>query len=162
MMRESMARLTGQYSANRSVREYTERFYLPVAEQYEKRSKNHGEFAVQMREWRTELRSHWSEIHFREFETSKDEHQLLICAHIYLGAISPKHVRVEIFADNPNGAPFISEMNQTDELVGVKGGFVFQARVPDARPASDYTVRIIAALDTVAVPLEEPLYREQR
>jgi starch phosphorylase len=162
MMRESMARLTGQYSANRSVREYTERFYLPAAERYEKRSKNHGELAVQMHEWQTELRAHWFEIHFREFETSEDEHQFLIRAHIYLGAISPKHVRVEIFADNPDDAPFISEMNQTDELVGVKGGFVFQAKVPDTRPASDYTARIVAALDTLAVPLEEPLVLWQR
>jgi starch phosphorylase len=162
MMRESMARLTGQYSANRSVREYTEHFYLPAAEAYEKRTKNHGELAVQIHEWQTELRAHWSEIHFREFETSEDEYQFLIRAHVYLGAISPKHVRVEIFADNPDGAHYISEMSQTEELVGVKGGFVFQAKVPDTRPVSDYTARIVAALDTLAVPLEEPLILWQR
>jgi len=162
MMRESMARLTGQYSANRSVREYTKRFYLPAAEAYEKRTKNHGELAVQIHEWQTELRAHWSEIHFREFETSEDEHQFLIRAHVYLGAISPEHVRVEIFADNPDGAPSISEMSQTEELVGVKGGFVFQVKVSDTRPVSDYTARIVAALDTLAVPLEEPLVLWQR
>ena len=162
MMRESMARLTGQYSANRSVREYTERFYLPAAETYEKRTKNHGELAVQIQKWQTELQTRWPEIHFRELEASQDEHDCLIRAHIYLGSICPEHVRVEIFADNPDGPPFISEMSQTDELVGVKGGFVFQAKVPDTRPASDYTARIVAAIDTLAVPLEEPLVLWQR
>src|SRR5277367_2025268 len=32
MMRESMARLTPEFSANRAVREYTEKYYLPAAE----------------------------------------------------------------------------------------------------------------------------------
>jgi len=161
-MRESMAQLTGQYSANRSVREYTERFYLPAAEAYAKRTENHGELAAQIQKWQTELQTHWPEIHFREIETSADEHQFLIQAHVYLGAISPEHVRVEIFADTPDGAPFISEMSQTEELVGVKGGFVFQTKVPDTRPVSDYTARIVAALDTLAVPLEEPMVLWQR
>ncbi len=33
-IRESMARLTPEFSANRTVREYTERYYLPAAEAY--------------------------------------------------------------------------------------------------------------------------------
>lgn len=34
MVRESMARLTPKFSTNRMVREYTERFYIPAAEEY--------------------------------------------------------------------------------------------------------------------------------
>jgi starch phosphorylase len=157
MMRESMSRLTGQYSANRSVREYTERFYLSAAKAYAKRSKNHGNLAVEIRKWQTELRTHWSEIHFRDLEVSQDESEYHIRTRIYLGTVCPEHVRVELFADNSDETPFISEMSQAGELVGVQGGFVFEAKVPAVRPASDYTVRIVAALDTLAVPLEEPL-----
>ena len=157
MMRESMARLTGQYSANRSVREYTERFYLPAAEAYTKRTKDHGNLAIQIRKWQTELRTHWSEIHFRELEVSQDESEYLIRVRIYLGTVCPEHVRVELFADNPDETPFISEMRQAGELVGVQGGFVFEAKAPAVRSANDYTVRVVAALDTVSVPLEEPL-----
>jgi starch phosphorylase len=162
MMRESMARLTGQYSANRSVREYTEHFYLPAAEAYTKRTEDHGNLAIEIRKWQTELRTHWSEIHFHELEVSQDESEYLVRAHIDLGVIFPKHVRVEIFADNSDGASFISEMNQTEVSVGVQGEFVFEAKVPDTRPASDYTVRVVAALETLAVPLEEPLILWQR
>jgi starch phosphorylase len=162
MMRESMARLTGQYSANRSVREYTERFYLPAAEAYTKRAEDHASRAVQIRKWQIELQMHWSEIHFHELDVSQGENEYLIQARIYLGAICPEHIRVEIFSDNPEGAPFIAEMRQTNVLVGVQGGFVFEAKVPANRSASNYTVRIVAALDTLSVPLEEPLIMWQR
>ena len=36
-MRESMARLAPQFSANRTVREYTESHYLPTATEYQRR-----------------------------------------------------------------------------------------------------------------------------
>ena len=157
MMRESMARLTGQYSANRSVREYTERFYLPAAEAYTKRTEDRGNLAIQIRKSQTELRTHWSEMHFHEMETSQDESEYLFRVRIYLGTICQEHVRVELFADNPDEMPFVTEMTRAGELVGVQGGFVFEAKAPATRPASDYTVRIVAALDTLAVPLEEPL-----
>jgi len=162
MMRESMARLTGQYSANRSVREYTERFYLPAAEAYTKRTEDRGNLAIQIRKSQMELRTHWSEIHFHEMETSQDESEYLIRVRIYLGTICQEHVRVELFADNPDEMPFVTEMTRAGELVGVQGGFVFEAKAPATRPASDYTVRIVAALDTFAVPLEEAVILWQR
>ena len=37
-MRESMARLTPRFSANRAVREYTETHYLPAAAAYRDRA----------------------------------------------------------------------------------------------------------------------------
>jgi starch phosphorylase len=162
MMRESMARLTGQYSANRSVREYAERFYLPAAEAYAKRTEDHGKLATEIRKWQTELRTHWSEIHFHEIESNQNENECHIRASVYLGDICPEHVRVELYADNTDSAPFVQKMSQVSELVGVQGGFAFETTVPGARPASDYTIRIVAALDTLSVPLEEPLILWQR
>ena len=41
-MRESMARLTPRFSANRAVREYTEQHYLPAAAAYHERAANKG------------------------------------------------------------------------------------------------------------------------
>jgi len=42
-MRASMAQLTPQYSTNRAVREYTERYYLPAATAYRARAARGGE-----------------------------------------------------------------------------------------------------------------------
>ena len=41
-MRESMARLAPRFSANRTVREYTENYYLPAAAAYRRRTADRG------------------------------------------------------------------------------------------------------------------------
>src|ERR1035438_756250 len=51
-MRESMARLTPQYSANRTVREYTEQHYLPGAAAYRARAADGGAAGKQLVDWR--------------------------------------------------------------------------------------------------------------
>ena len=51
-MRESMARLTPQFSSNRAVREYTEQHYLPAAMTYRKRAANKGAVGGQVVKWR--------------------------------------------------------------------------------------------------------------
>ena len=51
-MRESMARLTPRFSANRSVCEYTEQHYLPAAAAYRQRSADQGAMGRRMVDWR--------------------------------------------------------------------------------------------------------------
>ena len=53
-MRESMARLTPRFSANRTVREYTEQHYLPAATAYHLRMANKGAIGRQIVAWRTQ------------------------------------------------------------------------------------------------------------
>ena len=50
-MRESMARLTPRFSANRTVREYTEQHYLPAAAAYRERAADKGAVGRQMVDW---------------------------------------------------------------------------------------------------------------
>ena len=65
-MRESMARLTPRFSANRSVREYTEQHYLPAASAYRERAANKGAIGRQMVDWRQSLEQKWTTLHFGE------------------------------------------------------------------------------------------------
>ena len=51
-MRESMARLTPRFSANRTVREYTEKYYLPAVAAYRERAADKGALGAQMVNWR--------------------------------------------------------------------------------------------------------------
>ena len=53
-MRESMARLTPRFSANRAVREYTEQHYLPAAAAYRERAANKGAVGRQIVDWQHE------------------------------------------------------------------------------------------------------------
>lgn len=59
-MRQSMAQLTPRYSAARTVREYTERHYLPAASAYRERAAGQGARAAELVGWRRELDAKWS------------------------------------------------------------------------------------------------------
>jgi len=47
-MRQSMARLTPRFSANRAIREYTEKYYLPAAKRYRHRTENRAALAIEL------------------------------------------------------------------------------------------------------------------
>lgn len=54
-IRESMSRLTPQFSADRAVKDYTERFYLPAATAYQSRAAEQGAAGRHIVAWRTDL-----------------------------------------------------------------------------------------------------------
>src|SRR6266850_2041651 len=51
-VRESMAELTPRFSADRTVREYTEQQYLPAAAAYQARAADNGSMGRQITDWR--------------------------------------------------------------------------------------------------------------
>ena len=155
MMRESMARLTPEFSANRAVREYTEKYYLPAAVGYRQREASHGARAQQIVQWRNDVAEHWSRINFGhvEVETVGDVHNFRV--QVYLAELEPDAVRVELYAQPRNGeSPVRQPMNRRDALAGADHAFTYTAEVPSSRPANDYTARIVPASDDARVPLE--------
>jgi starch phosphorylase len=154
-MRESMARLTPLYSAERAVREYTEQHYLPSASAYRARAANKGAFGEELVDWRGDLDRKWAGIHFGEMtaQTNGDHHNFEV--QVFLGDLDPKAVSVELYADGLNGGkPERLETRPDRPLVGAAGGFVCTVAVAAARPAGDYTARVIPRRDGVPVPLE--------
>ncbi|MEO6245023.1 MAG: alpha-glucan family phosphorylase, partial [Opitutaceae bacterium] len=63
-VRESMARLTPQFSANRTVCEYTEQHYLPAAAAYRQRAADKGQVARNIVNWRHIFEQNWSQLGF--------------------------------------------------------------------------------------------------
>jgi starch phosphorylase len=155
-MRESMACLTPRFSANRSVREYTEQHYLPAAITYRKRAASKGAVGRQVVDWQNSVEQKWATLHFGEVKIETNGKQHVFEVQVYLNDLDPKAVRVELYADGVNGgAPVRQEMKRVRQLVGMSGGYVYTAAVSAARPATDYTARVIPYYDGVAVPLEE-------
>jgi starch phosphorylase len=155
MMRESMARLTPQFSANRAVREYTEKYYLPAASTYREREASRGAIGQQILQWRDAITEHWSKIYFGQVhcETTGDFHNFHL--QVYLDDLDPSAVLVELYADGRNGDPAVRyPMTRGEALVGSVNGFIYRERVPSSRPAGDYTPRIVPAYEGVHVPLE--------
>ena len=154
-MRESMARLTPRFSANRTVREYTEQHYLPAATAYHVRAANTGAIGRQMVAWQHSLDQNWALLHFGEVKVETIGEQHVFEVQVYFADLEPTAVYVELYADGINGGhPVRQEMKPVRQLVGASGGYVYSAAVPAARPLGDYTARVIPHCDGVAIPLE--------
>lgn len=155
-MRESMARLTPRFSANRAVCEYTEQLYLPAAITYRKRAENRGAWGRGVIDWRHTVEQKWATLHFGKMKIETNGTQHAFEVQVYLGDFSPKAVLVELYADGVNGGdPVRQEMKLTRLPAAADGGYVYYAQVPANRPAADYTARVIPHCPGVAVPLEE-------
>ncbi len=162
-MRESMARLTPHFSASRAVREYTEQHYLPAAAAYRERAANKGAVGRQVVDWQHTLEQKWNTLHFGEVKVETRGEQHVFEVQVILNDLDPKAVRVEVCADGVMGsAPVRQEMKRVRQLDGASGGYIYCAAVSAARPAADYTARVIPHCEGVAIPLEETRIRWQR
>ncbi|MGP8202051.1 MAG: alpha-glucan family phosphorylase [Limisphaerales bacterium] len=154
-LRESMARLTPRFSANRTVREYTEEHYLPLAAACQARMANKGAVGRQQLEWRRNLDQKWPALRFDEVKVQTNGGQHAFEIQVFLSDLDPRAVRVELCAQGGMSGPAVrQEMKNVRKLAGASGGCVYSATVPAARPPGDYTARIIPNCDGVAVPLE--------
>lgn len=98
-MRESMARLTPLFSANRVVRQYTEEHYLPAASAFWDRAKNQGENGATLLNWRTQLARHWSAARFGAATVEQRNGQFLFEVRVYLNDLDPDYIGVELYAE---------------------------------------------------------------
>jgi starch phosphorylase len=154
-MRESMGRLTPLFSASRTVREYTEQHYLPAASAYRERAAAKGAAGAQVVSWQHTLEQKWATLRFGEVKVETDGGRHVFEAQVYLDALDPNAVRVELYADGVDGdGPVRQEMTCVRELVGTVGGYTYGTTVPATRPAMDYTARVVPRYPGVAVPLE--------
>jgi starch phosphorylase len=154
-MRNSMASLTPCFSADRAVREYTERHYLPGAATYRERAAGNGAMGKQVVDWRHALEKEWPALRFGEVKVETAGEQHVFEVEVYLYQLDANSAQVELYADGVNGdGPVRQEMERVRQLAGASGGYAYTARVPAARPAGDYTVRVAPHHDGVEVPLE--------
>ncbi|MGA2076644.1 MAG: alpha-glucan family phosphorylase [Terriglobia bacterium] len=154
-MRESMARLTPRFSANRTVREYAELHYLPAAAAYCARAADKAALGKKIVNWFEILGQKWAALHFGEVKMERSGDQHVFDIQVYVGELDPNGIRVELYADGaPGDAPVRQETTRIRQLVGAVGGYLYRGSVPATRPPTDYTARIIPHRDGVAVPLE--------
>lgn len=72
-----MARLTPQYSAGRTVAEYTEQHYLPAATAYRERSAFNGASGTSIVNWKHSLCKKWDSLRFAALDTQRLEFALV-------------------------------------------------------------------------------------
>ena len=157
-MRESMARLTPQFSTNRVVRQYTEDLYLSGAKAFNERRKNQGALGANLLDWKDAVAKHWSALRFGSAILEQKDGQSVFQSQVYLGELDPDFVTVELYAEGKNGsAPQRHTMSRGERLVGSANGFLYTASISASGAAADYTPRVIPQHPGALVPIEAPL-----
>lgn len=153
-VRESMAVLTPEFSANRTVRQYTEEQYIPAATAYARRACGDSELTASFLAWQEEIAAKWNEVHFGAVDVSRRDGDLIFCVQVYPGALDPDSIRVELYADSQNGGPPLKqEMQQTSGPESNSEPHLYVARIQTTRPATDFTARVLPH-HALALPAE--------
>ena len=153
-MRESMAQLTMRFSANRTVREYTEQRYLPAATAFGSRTANNCDAAKQMVGWQHALTEKWSALHFSDTKVEPGGSQHHFETKLFLGGLSPESVKVQLYSEDETGAPVLHDMELAQPPANGPSGATYRGSVLATRPAGDYTVRAVPCWPGASVPLE--------
>ncbi len=153
-IRESMARLTPEFSAGRAIREYTEKHYLPASSSYLDRAANNGAQGVSVCQWRQHISQYWKTVSFGSVEVDTHEGMHFFRVQVYAGKLSANEFKVELYA-NPlkDGAAAIESMSAYKDADPM-GQQTFLGEVCACRSASDYTARIVPWHVNASVPLE--------
>jgi glycogen phosphorylase len=154
-MRESMARLTPRFSANRALREYTERFYLPAATAYRGRSANKGEEGIRLARYKKQLEEKWRGVSFKEISLVLQDESYLFRATAFLSGLASNEVVAELYADEDNGCgPQVYPMVFDGFLEEQPAIAMFQAVLPATSDAAAYTARIRPSCTALLLPME--------
>ena len=154
-MRNSMASLTPRFSADRTVREYTEQHYLPGAASYRERAAGKGARSRQVVDWQHSIERKWGSLRFGDLrvETTAEHHVFEV--ELFPNGLDLNAVRVELYAEAKNGGgPERMEMKCEPPSADPAGRSVYRATLPATRAAIDYTPRAIPRHSDAAVPLE--------
>jgi starch phosphorylase len=154
-IRESMARLTPEFSGTRAIREYTEKHYLPAASNYQQRAAEDSKQGLAVLHWREELDRHWNTLAFGAVRVETHDGQHFFQVEVSLGTLNPDQICVELYANSNDGSKSsIESMKAPERGADSQGMLTYSAQVPATRASSDYTARIIPYHTNVSVPLE--------
>jgi glycogen phosphorylase len=136
------------------VKEYTERLYIPAAKSHEDFSCDSCGAATQLSQWKTQMRKDWPQVQIFDVQVGNKDRQtilvgesLQISARVHLGAVDPKHVRVEAYhGEADNGAirnPTATILNQSSQADG-DGNYLYQGSVPSTESGTyGFSVRVV-------------------
>ncbi|MCB1742908.1 MAG: alpha-glucan family phosphorylase, partial [Gammaproteobacteria bacterium] len=155
-MRASMADLTPQYSATRMLRDYVEKLYLPAARMVHKRSRQDSRVARSLARWDKLLHQHWRNVHLGDLSVRSCREQWQFELPVYLAEIPPRGVRVQLYADG-EPQPLCIDMQRGKAIPGERNGFLYAVTVPEDRPHTDFTPRVIPHHRAARIPMENNL-----
>jgi starch phosphorylase len=153
LMRESIRSVTPEFNTHRMVKEYTERLYVPAAQAYREFLQNDCAAASDLSQWKSRIRKDWPQVKIDQVEVNNKDRQnipvgesLEVSARVHLGAVDPRHVRVEAYhGEADNGGiknPAITTLNQAGQ--NGDGSYLYRGSVPASESgAYGFSVRVL-------------------
>jgi glycogen phosphorylase len=153
LMRESVRSVTPMFNTHRMVKEYTERLYIPAAKSHADFSRDQCTAATGLSQWKTKIRKDWPQVRIDNVQVSNKDRQnipvgesLQLSARVHLGAVDPKHVRVEAYhGELDNGGiknPAVTTLTESGQ--NGDGDYVYQGAVPASESgAYGFSIRVV-------------------
>lgn len=101
-MKSSLAHLNAVFNTNRMLREYTEKFYLPLGLRFQEFVQHDQSIVKTLASWKSRMESEWAEMRVLEVSDSeatsfKVGDKKRVSAVIHLGKIDPEDIAVECY-----------------------------------------------------------------
>ncbi len=152
-IRHTLATLSPELSADRMVREYVERLYLPAAHAGRDAVASTFQAAKALSEWKARVRAAWPAVHVAHVEsggvdaTPQVGEELHVRAFVELGSLTPDDVAVELVYGHARADDALSDVEHEPlalESAELGQSAVFAGQVSLARSGSfGYTVRVV-------------------
>jgi starch phosphorylase len=106
-MKATIGKLCYFFNTHRMVKEYTERFYLPAADQYRVLTAEKLTRAKKLAVWKDRIRKHWSQIRIQILDRGPSQalrvgEKFYVRARIHLGSLTPDDVEVQLYLGRVN------------------------------------------------------------
>lgn len=153
LMREAIRTVTPVFNTHRMVKEYTERLYLRAAQSYQDFSRDDCTTAAELSRWKSQTRKDWPQVRVQEVQVSNtDRHNIAVgetlqlSAHVFLGGVDPRNVRVEAYhGESDNGGiknPMVTILTEIGR--NGDGSYIYEGTVPASESgAYGFSVRVV-------------------
>lgn len=152
-VRESMSRLTPQFSSNRMLQDYVTTLYVSASQLLAARQDR--AVPEDICRWQKDIASHWKSLHFGELTVRSEGEVHHFGIPVYLDDLNADSIAVQLYANSWDGHdPMVVPMIRGNALSGGINSYYYACDIPADRPAEGFTPRIVPQHEAGLVPLE--------
>jgi starch phosphorylase len=165
MMKESIRVLAAPFSGERMLKQYTEDFYVPIAERYQRLTADGFAKAKELAAWRIRVRDAWCDVKVSSVEGHGASEVTVgqgieVVAKVQLGTLEPADVAVEAYSGGlrSDGTLRNGRGTELQWVSGEHGEHLYRGTVLTRTSGMHgYSVRVMPRHDDILVPNEVPL-----
>ncbi|MFY7843218.1 MAG: alpha-glucan family phosphorylase [Rhabdochlamydiaceae bacterium] len=136
-VKHSLSKLTPYFSADRAVREYTSKYYIPRAQNYAHHLKDQNKLTKSILEWLQFTEKNWPLITVKEVHKYVENEYIVAEATIDIGLFRPEDLIVDLFHEIP------SSDKQLQYRQAEGSTFVYKLKQHLSGDLDDYTLRVL-------------------